>query len=197
MKHGLTGNTTIHKFSFGERIMTAQHLKIEAGELVLQYFLVRYKMGDFLIAKEIVEGEPLWMGGSMPGFEIILGTAIEMQTGIELSVNPNPFSCMVKSAGEVSMFHIDSIEVEKVKLISNAVTVSYYSFRVEENLVYRLACFCFPLVNKSLWYPLMPMDPADLYHVSDMIQEYESGMFEAYRQMNEGLVKCLQKALGK
>ena len=192
MKQGVNGSTINHKISFGDKVLTAQHIRIGCTQRELQYFLVRYNMTDFILAKEAIENGAGWMAGCATTHAHMVGTVIEKKTGIELPVNPDPFIEEIMAAGEVANFFIDSIAVKRVKLTTSDVTVSYYIFRVEDDTVFRLACFWFTLVDKKIWYPLIPMDPIDIYHVSDMLMEYESGKHDMWCKANDELVALLQ-----
>jgi hypothetical protein len=192
MKQGVNGSTVNHKIAFGGKVMTAQHIRIGCKHGELQYFLVRFNMTDFILGRESIEDAARWMAGYAANHAQMVGTIIEKETNIALSVNPDPFSEIIKSTAEVLQFNIDSIAVERVKLVTSEVTVSYYLFQVEDDTVFRLACFWFTLVDKKFWYPLMPMDPIDIYHVSDMLMEYESGKHDMWCKANDELVALLQ-----
>lgn len=185
----------VHSIEIIGQKMLVMHLQFTSPWFCRHFFFVDHLGRQIAFAKESIEGEISWTGHSITACNRIICGEIERLTDIELPVQPNtdPFDYAGELPVTIKSFYIDGMKVEKAASPFEGVDAIYYRLHVEERWSPKIAYIRVPLNNDWEWRPVTKIAPWEFEFMVEMITEYEDGTYEAYRQMNDGLVLLLQQ----
>lgn len=181
-------------------LFTVQPLRASGGGVAYQCFRVVHGGENAIIYKCLNGGGISWAGLKEVSGAVTLGACIEKTSGISPDPFPNPFSLPSRELEEslitVTTFLIDSMRVDKATFPVNGPPVSHYRLHIEEGwqpVIGRTLCV---KTQASLWFPVTLMSHYHLENMSEMVQEYEDGTYQYYRDMNDSLAMMLSRLSG-
>lgn len=179
---------------------SVQMLRAMGNTLDCQCFKVIHDGQEAVIYKCLTDAGISWAGLKEVSGAVTLGACIEKTSGISPDPFPDPFSLQSRELEEslitVTTFLIDSMRVDKATFPVNGPPVSHFRLHIEEGWQPVIGRMFYSDTQASLWFPVTPMSHYHFKNMSEMVQEYEDGTYQYYRDMNDSLAMMLSRLSG-